>query len=256
MREAALEPGERTSFGPRATGRSRGSRSVRRLLVPAIAFLLVAAIGAFAAAQAPPVSGQRFVVVLDAAHGGGDTGARLGTQSEKAYTLALSVRLRSLLAARGFTVVTTRESDEAVTADRRAEIANQAAPQACLSLHASESGSGIHLFVSSLAPVAASPFLPWKTAQAAWIDRSVSFAGTLDSALSHAGLPVTLGRTALPGIESMTCPAVAIEVSPDRSPGAQGPARLDDPEYQARVADALAAALVQWRSEQKGDRLP
>ena len=54
--------------------------------------------------------------------------------------LALSVRLRSLLAARGISVVTTRESDTTVDPDRRAEIANHAKAQACLSLHATESG--------------------------------------------------------------------------------------------------------------------
>jgi N-acetylmuramoyl-L-alanine amidase len=199
-------------------------------------------------AQAPPAA-ARFVVVLDAAHGGDDAGANLGSEAEKDYTLAFSVRLRSLLMARGFTVVTTRESDDAVEPDHRAEIANHANSQACLSLHAAESGSGVHLFVSSLAPVQDTRFLPWKTAQASWILRSLSLAGVVNSALSHATVPVTLGRTSLPGIDSMTCPAVAIEIAPDRSPDASQSAGVDDPDYQARVADALAAALVEWRSQ-------
>lgn len=214
-----------------------------------------------ASAQAPPAAAQRFVVMLDAAHGGDDAGARLSNgQTEKAYTLALSVRLRSLLMARGIAVVTTRESDTTVNPDRRAEIANHANAQACLSLHASESGSGVHLFVSSLAPAAAARFLPWKTAQAAWVMRSLSLAGVLNSALIHAGMTVTLGRTALPAIDSMACPAVAIEVAPERGPNAQedapGSASLDDPSYQARMAEALAAALVEWRSQAMGVRQP
>jgi N-acetylmuramoyl-L-alanine amidase len=211
-------------------------------------------------AQAPAAA-PRFVVVLDAAHGGEDAGARLGSETEKAYTLALSIRLRSLLMARGFGVVTTRESDTALEPGSRAQIANHANAQACISLHATESGSGVHLFVSSLALVQNTHldarldthfdarFLPWKTAQAAWIMRSLSFAGVVNSALSHATVHVTLGRTALPAIDSMSCPAVAIEVAPERSTDAQGPASLDDPDYQARVADALAAALVEWRSQ-------
>lgn len=198
--------------------------------------------------QAPPAA-PRFVVVLDAAHGGDDAGGRLGSEAEKAYTLALGIRLRSLLMARGFGVVTTRESDATLEPDSRAQIANHANAQACISLHAAESGSGVHLFVSSLAPVQDARFLPWKTAQAAWIMRSLSFAGVVNSALSHATVHVTLGRTALPGIDSMSCPAVAIEVAPERSTDAQGPASLDDPDYQARVVDALAAALVEWRSQ-------
>ena len=207
-------------------------------------------------AQAPPAPQPRFAVVLDAAHGGDDSGASIpapgaAAQPEKSATLALSVRLRSLLSARGIPVVTTRESDTAVPLDRRAEIANRALAQACLSFHASQSGTGIHLYVSALAPTAPARFLPWKTAQSAWITRSLALAGDLNSALTHAGFTVTLGRTALPAIESMTCPAVAVELAPESAaPNAAAP---DDSGYQARVAQALAAAIVQWRSE---DRQP
>jgi N-acetylmuramoyl-L-alanine amidase len=190
------------------------------------------------------------VVVLDAAHGGDDTGGRLnGGQLEKAYTLALSVRLRSLLAARGIQVVTTRESDATVDTNKRAEIANHAQARACLSLHASESGSGIHLFASSLTPAQPTRFVAWKTAQAASVTRSLALAGVLNSALLHAGMSVTLGRTTLPALDSMTCPAVAVEVAPERSALHEITAGLDDKNYQARVAAALAAALVEWRTE-------
>jgi N-acetylmuramoyl-L-alanine amidase len=223
--------------------------------------VLAAACQPFATAQATSVPAQRFVVVLDAAHGDGDTGARLSNgQTEKDYTLALSVKLRSLLMARGIAVVTTRESDATVNPDRRAEIANHANAQACLSLHASESGSGVHLFVSSLAPVEGARLQPWKTAQAAWVLRSLSLAGVMNAALGHAGMTVTLGRTALPAIDSMACPAVAVEVAPERTPKAQGDAQgpdgWDDPSTQARVAEALAAAMVEWRQEAMGMRQP
>jgi N-acetylmuramoyl-L-alanine amidase len=197
------------------------------------------------------IPSQRAVVVLDPAHGGDDAGAGLGSIPEKAYTLALSVRLRSLLAVRGFQVVTTRESDATVDGDHRAEIANRFNALACLSLHATETGSGVHIFVSSLAPSAGARFLPWKTAQAAWITRSLTLAGVLNSALSHAGFPVTLGRIGMPGIDSMACPVVAIEVAPDRTSGNSSGGSLDDPSQQARVAEALAAAIVEWRSAGK-----
>src|SRR5271167_4791788 len=82
---------------------------------------LAASIPASPQAPPPPAPTPRFVVVLDAAHGGDDLGARLGNQSEKDYTLALSVKLRSLLMARGMSVVTTRESGAAVDAFARAE---------------------------------------------------------------------------------------------------------------------------------------
>ena len=114
--------------------------------------------------------------------------------------------------ARGFQVVTTRESDQSVDLNRRAEIANHAEARACISLHTADTGSGVHLFVSSLTPAAPARFVAWKTAQAGWVTRSLALAGVLNAALLHAGTTVTLGRTPLPGIESMTCPAVAVEI--------------------------------------------
>lgn len=227
--------------------------------------------------QAPPAPATKFVVVLDAAHGGDDPGARLGNQAEKDYTLALSVRLRSLLMARGIAVITTRESGADVDADRRAEIANRANAAACLNLHAalvsSKSGPAVHLFLSSLPsaggagsrpprerPAAGDPgFMPWRRAQSAWIRRSTELAGVLNSALTQAGITVTLGQTALPAIDSMACPAVAVEIAPQRQTDESS---KDDAAFEAQVADALAAALVEWRADggqfggQFGDRRP
>jgi N-acetylmuramoyl-L-alanine amidase len=201
------------------------------------------------APSAPAAQASRFVIVLDAAHGGDDAGGRLSDQAEKAFTLAMSVRLRSLLTARGFQVVTTRESDATVDFNRRAEVANRASAEACISLHGTESGSGVHLFVSSLAPAQQMLFAPWKTAQAGWVVRSLALAGSLNRALLQAGTTVTLGRIALPGMDSMTCPAVAVEIAPARSSDKNVTADLDDAGYQSLVANALAAALVEWRTD-------
>lgn len=242
---------------PQPVFRAISERQLRRLgtLFGAFVFLLTPGTRTLAA-QAAPSPAEHFVVVLDAAHGGDDSGARLSSQAEKAYTLALSVRLRSLLMARGIAVVTTRESDDAMDPDHRADIANHANAQACLSLHASESGSGVHLFVSSLAPAQAALFLPWKTTQAAWVTRSLGLAGVLNSALTQAGMTVTLGRIGLPAIDRMTCPAVAVEIAPQRSSDGSASSALDDPDYQAQVAKALAAALVEWRSTDRGGGQP
>jgi N-acetylmuramoyl-L-alanine amidase len=219
----------------------------------ALAVLVAGGLAALPAfAQQPPSAlgpQSRFVVVLDAAHGGDDPGARLGSgQPEKALTLVLSVKLRSLLAARGIQVVTTRESDATVDSNNRAETANHAAAQACLILHASESGSGVHLFASSLAPAPPTHFGAWKTAQAGSVTRSLALAGALNSALQRSGIQVTLGRTALPTMDSMTCPAVALEIAPERD-GQKLVAGLDNAGYQTRLVRALADALLEWRSE-------
>jgi N-acetylmuramoyl-L-alanine amidase len=222
-----------------------------------------------AAAPQRVAPASRFVVVLDAAHGGDDGGGQVGgSVAEKTVTLELSVRLRSLLAARGFWVVTTREGNVNLDSDARAQIANHATAgagvSACLSLHVSEAGTGVHIFVSSLEPVAATRFLAWKTAQSAYVSRSLKLAGTVNSALEQSSaadggdanatpIPATLARASLPGLDSMTCPALAIEMAPLRDADRKIVTDVTDSEYQAKVAQALAAALLEWRSDASAD---
>lgn len=238
-----------------------------------------AAGGANAPAAAPRISsGPRFMIVLDAAHGGDDDGAQLAASvAEKTVTLALSVRLRSLLTARGFSVVTTREGNVNLDSDARAQIANHAVSSAgggsaCLSLHASESGAGVHIFVSSLGATGGTRFPAWKTAQSAFVSRSLKLAGTVNSALEHSStttgagegddsnagpIPATLARASLPGVDSMTCPAVAIEMGPIRDANRKVVTEVTDPGYQAQVVGALAAALLEWKTDAETEgRLP
>jgi N-acetylmuramoyl-L-alanine amidase len=200
---------------------------------------------------APPAVSRpapRFAVVIDAAHGGADSGARLSDHLlEKDLLLNLSVRLRSMLNAHGIAVTTTRESDNAITALNRAETANHVGAAACITLHATTSGSGIHLFTASLTPISMTRFLPWETAQGAYAEQSLRLSSEFDSAMTHAEIPVTLGRTALQPLDSFTCPAVVVEISP--LSGKTHVTALSDPGYQDRIVAALAAAIEQWQRD-------
>jgi N-acetylmuramoyl-L-alanine amidase len=190
------------------------------------------------------------MVVIDAAHGGDDLGGHLSDGSyEKAATLALGVRLKSLLGARGIQVILTRDGDQSVGTDQRATVANHANAQACISLHVAETGSGVHLFTSNLSPVTSGRFMPWKTAQSGYVTRSLALTGALNSALQHGGAAVTLARVPLPGVDNMMCPAVAIELAPERDADKKVAAEPDNPDYQARIAGILANALLEWRTE-------
>ena len=53
----------------------------------------------------------------------------------------------------------------------------------------------------------------------------------------------------LPGIESMTCPALAIEVGPAARLRQQDHRRAGQSRLPGAVAAALAAALLEWRSD-------
>jgi N-acetylmuramoyl-L-alanine amidase len=199
------------------------------------------------------------LIVLDPAHGGADNGASLGGQVvEKDVTLALAGQLRTALTAAGFSVVSTRDGElpAPLTADQRAEIANRARPLACILLHASAAGSGVHLYTSTLrqadAGVEDDPdsftATPWDEAQAAFVAQSLSLASSLNSALSKAGLPALNGHAALRPLDNLSCPAVAIELAPLLVAGAD-PTPTSDAGYQQRVAASVAATLRVWRDQ-------
>lgn len=194
---------------------------------------------------------HRDVIVLDAAHGGSESGAALATDvEEKDVTLAFAVRLRSLLAARGFTVVLTRSGDVALSADQRAEAANRARAVACVVIHATASGVGVHLATSAMRPgnedtVSA---VAWDRAQVAYVDQSQRLANALGGAVVRSHLPVVVDRAALRPLDNLSCPAVAVELAPSPASGSDA-AGADDDDYQQQVAKAIAGALVLWRNQ-------
>ena len=81
-------------------------------------------------------------VVLDAGHGGVDRGAASALGSEKDYTLSVILDIRATLEARGFKVVTTRESDVYVPLEERAAEANAVPDSIFVSVHFNSSPTG------------------------------------------------------------------------------------------------------------------
>ena len=201
-------------------------------------------------APVPPSVTPRFLVVLDAAHGGSDTGARIADRIlEKDITLSLTARLRSMLSAHGIGVVTTRDTDVNPTPVARAEAANRTPAAACILIHATATGSGVHLYTSSLAPTPLTRFMPWESVQSAYVTQSLKLSSEIDSALAHAEIPVTLGRTFLQPMNSLTCPTVAVEVAPLIAGASTKATALSDTAYQRSILDALTAALDEWRND-------
>ena len=209
---------------------------------------------------------NRNLIVLDPAHGGADAGASLGGQVvEKDVTLALAGQLRGALAAAGFSVVSTRDGDltAPLTADQRAEIANRGRPLACIVLHASGAGSGVHLYTSTLRQADADgeddaesfTATPWDEAQAAFVAQSLSLASSLSGAFGKASLPALSGRAPLRPLDNLTCPAIAIELAPLPVAGADS-TPATDAGYQQRVAAAVAATLRVWRDQAAQESAP
>jgi N-acetylmuramoyl-L-alanine amidase len=216
----------------------------------ALGLAVIPLVGRVAPAQQPT---PRTVILLDPAHGGPDPGAHLPNNLlEKDFTLAFATRLRALLSTTGFAVISTHEIDPAVPfpTDQRAEIGNHAHPTACLILHATASGNGIHVVTSALRPNEfENPHatIPWDTAQSASIPQSLDLANQIGLALERAKLPVILSRASLRPLDNLTCPAVAIEIAP-LNPGTSEATPVTDAAYQQNIAKAIAAAIGSWRS--------
>jgi N-acetylmuramoyl-L-alanine amidase len=210
-----------------------------------------------------PVQLNRMTIFIDPGHGGIDSGSRIGEATlEKNVTLAVAFRLRSLLAARGFSVILTRDADatppnaagQPITLDDRAGLANHAHPAACLLLHATGSGVGVHLYSSELDPADAEPQpLPWLLAQAAWVAQSRLLERQLASALGKAGVALVRSSASVRPVDSLTCPALVVELAPQ----SEDPDSINFADYQQQVAQAIAGALVFWPSQvQPPVRLP
>ncbi len=271
---AGLQPGQASTRlrCPTRYNHPRSFRSVTRTLPPTrTLLLLLAGLAAAASAQTPaarpatpPVRKPKRIrpapppfnpslIVLDPAHGGSDDGANLGSAGlEKDLTVAFADRLRTLLTDKGFTVVLTHDSSDVdINADQRVELANRSRAVACLLLHASNAGHGIHLYTSSMtapstfdASVPANSIAPWDSAQATALPRSLQLVNELATTMTDLRVPLIVGRASVRPIDSMSCAAVAIEITP-----ASAESTLADDPYQQRIAESIVLALTAWRDQ-------
>src|SRR5678815_3452652 len=87
------------------------------------------------------VAAAEPVVVIDAGHGGSNTGApgRVAGAFEKQVTLAVARALQQRLERDGVKVVMTRERDTYLTLRERARRANAAKPDCFVSIHTNAS---------------------------------------------------------------------------------------------------------------------
>jgi len=129
---------------------------VRRTALAWAALATLGAAGPLAASDAGAgAAPERFdTVVIDAGHGGEDTGARGRGLVEKELVLDVSRRLAEALRAEGLRVVMTRTRDEFVPLETRTARANDARGDLFVSIHANAAPSrkarGIEAYFLSL----------------------------------------------------------------------------------------------------------
>jgi N-acetylmuramoyl-L-alanine amidase len=218
--------------------------------------------------QAAPA--PALLVVLDPAHGGTDAGATLSKHVlEKDLTLAFARRLHHELELRGIVPRLLRDTDTTLALEERAASANAALLSArplnaagseqkakselpgvtaavFLAIHAGGPGSGVRVFTSTLAPArTSSAFLPWETAQSAFVAESEMLATRIATELLKRDIPAVSLSASVRPLDNIAGPALALEIAPPNG------GKLDDlasPKYQQSICAAIAEALTAIRA--------
>jgi N-acetylmuramoyl-L-alanine amidase len=80
---------------------------------------------------------NRYIVVIDAGHGGKDTGASCcGNKKEKDVALSIALKLKKRLKRKGYRVYMTRDNDSFVKLPQRTKFANKKRADIFVSIHA------------------------------------------------------------------------------------------------------------------------
>jgi N-acetylmuramoyl-L-alanine amidase len=210
-------------------------------------------------------------IVLDAGHGGDDTGVKgPGGTAEKDLTLAIARRMRAAIEARlGVRVLLTRDDDRNVGLDDRVAIANNSKADLFISLHANGSlrgqPTGAAIYVASLGETPQSALTPerlptlsggsrdiemveWDRAQLRYLDASSRFADILRAQMQgrvplddHQPLATAPFRV----LESANMPAVLVEVGYLTTPEQEQ--QIAGADFQNGFAQAAIDAVLKFR---------
>ena len=189
-----------------------------------------------------------LVIMIDAAHGGSETGAVLNAaMPEKDVTLAIARQLRQNLAARGIYALLVRDNDATLSTDQRAEMVNAARPALYIAIHATSQGSGMRIYTAML-PAAgddSGPFVDWQTAQASSLKRSRWVQDQVVASIHKTGFPLRSLIAPLRPLNNVTVPALAVEIAPTTGNVSQ----LASVDYQQMVTAALANGIAAIRGK-------
>lgn len=206
-----------------ATTRSPRVRPTSRAGAVCVIALLAAVVAAAAPAVAQTTAREFRTIVIDPGHGGKDPGAIGAKFREKNLVLDVALKLGRLLADSmpDLRVVYTRQTDEFIELDRRAEIANQAGADLFVSIHANSSKApaifgaetyvlGLHRSKENLEvaqkensvisleegheskyegfdPSLAESYIMFELMQNVYLEQSIAFASRVEEALGTAG---------------------------------------------------------------------
>lgn len=222
----------------------------------------------------PESTGLR-TIVIDPGHGGSEQGARgpSGTL-EKNVVLSIARQLKTAIEARlGIRVLLTRSGDETVALDARAAFANNNKADVFISIHANasvrSSVTGAEVFYVTLGEYgnaargnAAEPgaLLPtlgggqravdlilWEMAQSQHLNESARLASTIEGEMRQRVpmSPRAIQQAPFRVLVGANMPAVLVETGFITNPVEEK--RLNTPEHQSQLVNALLAAVVRFK---------
>jgi len=215
--------------------------------------------GATTTAQAPPSPQNNSpinirstvlnTVVLDAAHGGTDPGARgTGGIRESEVVLQFVAQIRRALESQGIQVVQTRLGDENPSFDDRSAMANAQRGAVFVTVHISSTGlpGTARVYVSDDLPPSNDPtgLIPWDQAQAPFLGLSRKFGDIVQGLLVQRfrGSPSSAQTAAVRQLRTTASPAIAVEIS-----SVSVEKREDLDRMAPGVADAIARGVVAFK---------
>lgn len=197
--------------------------------------------------HATPAAPARMMIVIDPAHGGDDAGATLASGLfEKEVTLGIARRLKFDLEQRGLAAVLLRDGDTTVTTDQRSIIANGSRAVAYVAIHAATLGSGVRVYTArfSASAPAGQTFLPWRTAQARYLNESRGVVASMTAEFQDRKIQSVNLEAGLEPLREIAKPAVVIEVAPPNGGSAEDLRKLA---YQQEIAAAIGASIASMR---------
>ncbi len=204
--------------------------------------------------QAAPVS----TVVIDPGHGGHDAGAVSPYAREKDCNLAVGLKLKKLLEAKGFKVVMTRSNDSFLTLRQRVEIANRTPNSIFVSIHHNSgrrAAAGIETF--TLAPQGTtSPFA--KTRRFAELEgnnqdsENIALATAVHSRciLTSKAIDRGIQRARFSVLCTITRPAILFEGGFVSNP--EEGRKISGPAYQNMLAQCICEGIVAYNQTLSG----
>ena len=180
-------------------------------------------------------------VVIDAAHGGHDTGTVTNFAREADVALVVATKLGAELQKRGYEVRLTRQDNQYLSPQARVDRANEAPAAIFVSLHLNSGRSdikGVQMYTLAPAGKNEKPMPGHEFSQS-----SMALAMALQSSLVEKAEAADGGcrRAHYSPLNSLRCPGVMAELGFATNP--EEGTRLNTEEYQIKLASALALGI-------------